>query len=345
MVQIFQVHSDTMDISQIISFHAPNKRYEIIDYSSNKMNVDYVNKKYPLFSIIIPNGQCVFTDITMELYKFKNIPNENTLYVVDPEENTYVLYDSSKFYVGRGKKINIWDEDISSNISSDISCNIEIKEKTFIESNVNMNLKKIIYETINFNLKPGKLINSFTINNYDKLYEKYGDIINDLIPYIENTEVDIKNRFNKMKVLKNVLSKDVCFWIINESEKKTWSDCKYPNYSTCVYIDNIPGVLNYVLFTCQYWIDHVRILYDMNIKLNIKDIFVAKNNDSQKRIEKCNDNSFIILNIQLNKNNESIIYNDDSIILEQGDMIVYNKKTVREKCNNYVLVLMIDYSV
>jgi len=83
----------------------------------------------------------------------------------------------------------------------------------------------------------------------------------------------------------------------------------------------------------------------MNIKLNIKNIFVAKNYGSQKRKEKCNDDSFIILNIQLNNKNESIMYNDDSIILEQGDMIVYNKKTVREKCNNYVLVLMIDYSI
>ena len=281
----------------------------------------------------------------MDAYKYKNIPNENTLYVVDAQENTYIVFDSSKFYTGKGIKINIWDED---NICEhDIKINI--KEKLWIDSSFNINLKKIIYEPINKLFPTGKLINSYIENDYNKLYEEHGKIIEDLIPYIENSQLDVNNRFNKMKVLKNVLSPDVCLWIINESEKQPWTDCKYSNYPICVSIEKIPGVLNYVLFTCQYWLEEVRILYDMYLKLNIKDIFVAKNNGSQKRIEKMNDDAFIILNIQLNskhsENENDIIYNNEKILLDQGDMIVYNKKTMRDKCNNYVLVLMIDFNI
>jgi len=340
MVELFTV--ETIDILQIISFHAPNKKYEIIDFSSNKMNVDYVKKKYPLLSIIIPSGQCIFTEITLDMYKYKNISNKNTIYVINPEENTYVLFDSSKFYCGKGTKINVYEEVDDNNIYNSLYI---ITEKSLIESESNINLKKIMYDQINFVLNPGKLSNSYNENNYSKLYETYGSIVDDLIPYIENNQIDTTNRFNRMKVVKNVISKDVCFWIINECEKQQWVDCKYLNYPICVSIEKIPGVLNYVLYTLNYWITHIKSLYEMNVKLNVKDIFIAKNNNSQKRIEKMNDDAFIVLNIQLDNMNNSIIYNNDSIQLEQGDMIVYNKTTLREKCNNYVLVIMIDFNL
>ena len=342
MVELFKVES--IDISQILSFHAENKKYEIIDYSSNKMNVDYVKKKYPLLSIIIPSGQCIFTEITMDMYKYKNISNKSTIYVINPEENTYILFDSSKFYCGKGTKINIYEEVDLSNVSSSNQSYIRENIQN-IEYESNINLKKIIYEPINFLLNPGKLLNTYNENNYNRLYETYGNIVDDLLPYIENNQIDTKNRFNRMKVVKNIISKDVCFWIMNECEKQEWIDCKYLNYPICVSIEKIPGVLNYVLYTFNYWIDHIKSLYEMNIKLNIKDIFIAKNNNSQKRIEKINDDAFIALNIQLDNMNNTIIYNNDSIQLEQGDMIVYNKKTLREKCNNYVLVLMIDFNL
>lgn len=340
MVELFTV--ETIDIFQIVSFHAPNKKYEIIDFSSNKMNVDYVKKKYPLLSIIIPSGQCIFTEITLDMYKYKNISNKNTIYVINPEENTYVLFDSSKFYCGKGTKINVYEEIDDNNIYNE---SYIITEKSLIESETNIDLKKIMYDQINFVLNPGKLSNLYNENNYTKLYETYGSIVDDLIPYIENNQIDSKNRFNRMKVVKNVMSKDVCFWIINECEKQQWIDCKYLNYPICVSIEKIPGVLNYVLYTFNYWITHIKSLYEMNVKLNVKDIFIAKNNNSQKRIEKINDDAFIALNIQLDDINNSIIYNNDSIQLEQGDMIVYNKKTLREKCNNYVLVIMIDFNL
>jgi len=194
MVELFTV--ETIYILQIISFHAPNKKYEIIDFSSNKMNVDYVKKKYPLLSIIIPSGQCIFTEITLDMYKYKNISNKNTIYVINPEENTYVLFDSSKFYCGKGTKINVYEEVDDNNIYNSLYI---ITEKSLIESESNINLKKIMYDQINFVLNPGKLSNSYNEDNYSKLYETYGSIVDDLIPYIENKEMNESNRFHRCR--------------------------------------------------------------------------------------------------------------------------------------------------
>jgi hypothetical protein len=146
---------------------------------------------------------------------------------------------------------------------------------------------------------------------------------------------------NRMKIINNVLSKDVCFWIINESDKQIHIDSIHSNYSDCVYIEKIPGVLNFVLFSCHYWLAEVKHLYNINLDLNIKEIFIAKNNFSQK-CKKTTDKSFITLNIQLNQTTEALNYNDSTILLNQGDMIVYNKNVNRDCGNNYVLVLMIE---
>jgi hypothetical protein len=79
----------------------------------------------------------------------------------------------------------------------------------------------------------------------------------------------------------------------------------------------------------------------MVLDLNVKEIFIAKNTDCQKNQGNVDD-SFIILNIQLNETSTPLNYNDDTILLNQGDMIIYNKKTMRDRANNYVLVLLIE---
>jgi len=333
MIKYYQVKEIT--IEKIVSFHGA-KRYEVIEYKSNKMNVDCVKKKYPLFSIMIPKGQCIFTNIDMEMYKYKNILSENTFYIVNPIEDGYVVFDSSKFYVGEGTKINIWD------IDSDSST--ENNELSFETIKMNLDLKKVMYSPIHIENKNTfvKVINKYIKTDYTSLYEKYGTIVDDLIPYIENKELDIGNRFNRMKVIQNVLSKDVCYWIMNECEKQVWDDCKHTNYSSCISIEKIPGVLNFVLYSCHYWLAEVKRIYDIELDLNIKEIFVAK--DGGQKRDKKNDEAFIILNIQLNETLEPLCYNDDSILLNQGDMIVYNKKTMRERGNNIALVLMIDFA-
>lgn len=336
MIKYYKV--DEIDINKIVSFHAPNKKYEIIEYNSNKMNVDCVKKKNPIISIIIPKGQCIFTEIDMEMYKYKNISDDNIFYIVNPLENTYVLFDSSKFYVGEGTKINIWDE----TIENDIDITFEPIELSFDEINMSHDLKKIMYLPITIkHEKSVKVKNIYAKIDYMRLYEKYGNIVDDLIPFIENKELEENNRFNRMKHVQNILSKDVCYWIMNECDKQEWSDCIYTNYDICVPIEKIPGVLNFVLYSCHFWLVEVMKLYDIQIPLNIVEIFIAKNDN--RICDKSSDDNLIILNIQLNETNIPIQYNNESVLLNQGDMFVYNKKTIREKSNNYVLVIMIDF--
>ena len=342
MVKYYQINE--MNIQQIVAYHAPNKKYEIIDYSSNKMNVDCIKKKYPIMSFMIPKGQCIFTEIDMDMYKYKNIGDENIFYIINPLENTYVLFDSSKFYVGEGTKINVWDEDIINPYQD-----IESQEIVFENKNMNLDLKKIMYLPINIEGLTSKVNNIYRKNNYDKLYEINGNLVDDIIPFIEDGEIKTTNRFNRMKIIQTVLSKDVCYWIMNEADKQPWGDCTHKNYSNFISIEKIPGVLNFVLYSCHYWIAEVKRIFDMNlINLNVKEIFIAKDEIRQtshqitSQKSKINDDSFIILNIQLNETTDGIFYDEDNILLNQGDMIVYNKKTIRERGNNYVLVLFID---
>jgi hypothetical protein len=287
----------------------------------------------------------------MDMYKYKNISDENIFYIVNPLENTYVLFDSSKFYVGEGTKINVWDEEIINPYHE-----IEPQEIVFENKNMNLDLKKIIYLPIDIEGLTSKVNNIYRKNNYEKLYETHGVIVDDIIPFIEDGEIKTTNRFNRMKMIQNVLSKDVCYWIMNEADKQKWVDCTHRNYSNCISIETIPGVLNFVLYNCHYWIVEVKRIFDMNlINLNVKEIFIAKDEIRQTSVtqnsmskpsanqkKKTNDDAFIILNIQLNENADGIFYNEDNILLNQGDMIVYNKKTNRERGNNYVLVLFID---
>jgi hypothetical protein len=330
--------TNKIDIPQIVSYHAPNKKYEVINFTSTKMNID----KNHFMTIMIPKKQCIFTEIDINGYKFKNIPDENMFYIIHPLENTYVVFDSSRFYVGEGIKINIYHENIeeieSQKDYEETDCQkIHIQEIELDEFKMSIDLKNIIYKTITITGPHGKIINSYKKDYI--LYEKYGAIADELKPYIENTPLQEGNRFLRMKVIENVLSQDVCHWIIHESEKQIWSDCVHTNYSSCISIEKIPAVLNFVLYACHYWLAEVKRIYDIEMMLNIKEIFVSKNTRNQI---KTNDNAFIILNIQLNQTYEPIEYNE-AILLKQGDMIVYNKKTLRTRGDNYALVVMVDF--
>jgi hypothetical protein len=206
---------------------------------------------------------------------------------------------------------------------------------------MNHDLKKIMYLPITINYDTSvKVINTYTKTDYTRLYEKYGNIVDDLIPFIENKELEKNNRFIRMKHVKNVLSKDVCYWIMNECDKQEWSDCIYSNYDMSISIEKIPGVLNFVLYSCHFWLVEVMKIYNIKIPLNIVEIFIAKNDNRTRK--KSSDDKLFVLNIQLNETEIPIQYDNQSILLNQGDMFVYNKKTIREKSNNYVLVIMID---
>jgi hypothetical protein len=205
------------------------------------------------------------------------------------------------------------------------------------------------------------MINNFEkLNCYEVLYKKYGKLADELFPIISETssEISESNRFKSCKIIKNILSKDVCYWIINECEKKEgFIESKYANYNKCIGIENIPGVMNYLLFIMNYWIIKISEIYNLeNTKIfNIKEMFISKSekDTNQTNVFNC-DKTFLTLNVAINDpidhNNSPLIFDDASMTLLHGDMIIYNGKKMRTndgivKGEKYTLVVFLELIV
>lgn len=331
--------NDQLDknIIELVSKHIDlsNNLIEYSNYESSKMGIDKNGKDH--FSVLIPNKKCIFTEIDLESFKYKNITDNNTFFVCMPDH--YMVFDGSKMYCGSGLKINVSGQFQIKQIN-ELNKFIELNEINQIYE-THIDFKKLLYEKvilIDIN-KTTKVYNSYKKIDYNDYYEKYGNVTDDLIPFIENKNLQENNRFLRKKLIQNVLSKDVCYWIMNECNRNVWNDCPHSNYSTYISIEKIPGVLNFVLFSCHYWLSEVNKLYDMNVKLNVKQIFISK--PTKVHTLKNTDDAHIILNIQLD--NEGIIDYGEKILMNQGDMFIYNKQTTRSN-GNYVLVLFVDFS-
>jgi hypothetical protein len=367
-----------------------------IETDNNTFKVDYnkKNKSYPLFSIItFLDENCnpiILTYIDMESYKYKEIADENQFLCFKPMKHTQIVFDSSKYYGfykmneynGRILKINIWDiqlENIPIYVSNAVcynNCNeigIELLQNNICYETVDYKnmINLFLYEDFTNIYILDNIIKKYadnsiiTINNTNKNYvdinylkEKYNDIADEIYPFVnKNNDIYIENnRFCKNKIVQNILSKDVCYWIINECENFEWGESNYINYNNYINIEKIPSILNFLLFVSNFWLIEIKKLYNCeNIKLNIYDIFVSKYTKEMIDNTKNIDNSFLTLTIYLNnstdyKNGEIIFENNEKIMINQGDMLIYNGKQLRTKGNvsdgvKYVLVLMIEIKV
>jgi hypothetical protein len=186
----------------------------------------------------------------------------------------------------------------------------------------------------------------------------YGDeLAKDIFPFVnkdDDTIIDSDNRFYKIKLMTDILSHEICYWIINESEKvKEWNPSPYKNYDNYLNIEKLPHILNFILYISNFWIVNINKLYDLNnknLRINIKDIFVSKYCKSNIDNDYYIDNSFLSLNIALNEITDftegEIKFDDlNKIKLNQGDSVIYSGKTERTKGSvsdgvKYVLVLL-----
>lgn len=315
------------------------------------------------------------------------IPSKNSQIVVDTSKyyGFYKINDKNS----RILKINIWDFDITSQIPlyiSENSANTEIvinNSSTISLLNIHTQYENVVYKNmIEFFLyeednkqifildnifkkyeKNSTILISNRANDYydiDILKEKYGDVAYDIAPFVNkftHDDYDIKsNRFYKNKIIQNILSKDICYWIINECEKVNFEISKYHNYNTYLNIEKMPSILNFLLFITNFWLLDIKKIYGCeNIAYNMYDIFVSKYTKDTVCLDKHQDNSFLTLNIYLNdiidyKDGE-IIFEDESekIHINQGDMLIYNGKKMRTNGSvsdgvKYILVIMIEVS-
>ena len=197
------------------------------------------------------------------------------------------------------------------------------------------------------------------------LTTKYGKNAEDLKPFISDEGADVamseNNRFNKNVVIRNLLSKDICYWIINETIKyNRWTvSSVYKNYSANLNVENIPAVLSYVLFVGNFWLQKIKEIYGVpEIDCNIKDIFISKYTKEENVVGVSwnKDNTFLSLNLQLNDGVDfqggEIKFSgggDDvcNYCLQQGEALIYNGK--KERTNGavvygekYVLVILVE---
>jgi len=395
-ISLFHMDNNNIDFNK--SLHNIEFSIENPD-NTFKIHYNRKNKKYPLLSIITfledNSNPIIFTDIDLESYKYKEISDDNELLCIKPRINTQIVFDSSKYFGfykaneinGKILKINIWDIKLdhklpmyTSNICTKYNLTyIEELQLDFVFENVFYKniINSLLYEdlcklhVLDNVIKKHAMNTMIVIKNVSSDYidisilkEKYGDIAEDIYPFInKNSDILIdveKNRFNRNKIVQNVLSKDVCYWIINECEKMEWNESKYSNYNTYINVKKIPSILNFLLFVSNFWLHEIKELYSCkNISLNITDVFVSKYTKNVISDAKTNDNSFLTLNIYLNdninyKDGEIVFSNDitngissEKIMINQCDMLIYNGKLLRTNGNvsggvKYILVFMLE---
>jgi hypothetical protein len=317
-------------------------------------------------------------------------PKKNSHIIFDGSNYYGILSNSSSS--GKYMKINIWNEKPSYHNYDNYHITSEANSR--ITSNSSLQLQKnygIIYETIydkddlfdrvlynDNDQKPfdkilsilnqtSDLVNTIMISikkefvtDLASLSIKYGPIAKDILPFFNNDVVfDDTNRFSRKKLINNTLVNYICYWIINESEKKTsWKPSLYKHYANTLSVEYIPPVLNFILFISNFWLTDIRNTYDIgnSVHLNIRDIFVSKYFNQEKDVVNTllddNDNSFFVINIQLSNQTDyiggDVLFEDgDLISTNQGDMLIHSGKKKRTSGGvtygeKYILVLIID---
>ena len=398
--KISKIDKNNMDecISNIVGFHIKNTQNE-----NSKINIEYSYMKYDeelkinnnsemlLFSLILffdNSLPMIFTNLNDESYKFKEIDNVSYSIII-PKENTYIIYDSLKYFgflnidknknnyvncvnvnvyinelcgsiINHDDKFSIIDDTLTIVEHNKSVANTEMNEKILYNTNVN-DTNDFINEVLNNTYEPGTIhYLKIHLNNdydYDYLLCKYGKIVNDIIDIQKNDVIDVGNRFFNYKIIQNILSKDVCYWIINESEKiNKWKKCEILEFEYEIDSEFISHVNNFIVYSLHFWLPHFKSVYDIpkNMKINIQSIFISKT-ENTKVLKKCEFDmkKYIVCVVQLNdicdfQGGEFSSDATNFIKLNQGDMLVRNNLTSYNKIDegvNYSLVFLLELNL
>jgi hypothetical protein len=373
--------NETLFTNYFIEFYCFNDE-------SNKLSIEYDKneKNYPLTSIVTilydNSSPFITTNIDVESYKYKEFPEESTIPIFITEKNIIFSFNSSFFHGiintktnKKYLKINVWDKEpkhVNYYINNSTVSNNDFEFETVIDYPVLREclIKTNIFESILYNNNFDDFssilskydiqtftkidINIGSLSNYSKLLDKHGDSFKDFLPFYTDSKIDENNRFYRNKLYNNILSRDVCYWIINEVEKQKWISKKYKNYGEYVNLDNVPSVLSFILYSLTFWISQFKKDYNfdkIDIHTDVSDIFVTKI-DNKSVIKSNIDDSFLTVILQLNDkldftNGDIVFENNEIIKMNQCDMFVHNGKSLKccEKTDDgikYLLVIMIN---
>ena len=311
---------------------------------------------------------------------FSNNDNENendnynhkTIYFKEPK--IINIKDNNKNLKTIYKKEHLFDYDFYENIFYNNKGKIELPSIVIQEIKNNLNAEISSNNNINNNVS---IYNYYFIDNYDEntvdlLKNKKFELINKQVETMRKIDCNkdnvnnylLCNRFIQRFTYKNIFSKNVCEWIINESElyantNNGWNRNKYEGNKITQYLqaDKLKSIFGFILFSFNDIFYKVKKSYCLteNITFNINDIFIIKNEKNiTHSIKKTTQNSFftmyVLLNDELSFKGGGISFDDGiSEFLNQGDLIIHSSKVKNSELEiyegkKYVLLAHIDLS-
>ena len=260
-------------------------------------------------------------------------------------------------------------------------------ENIFYNNKGKIELPSIVIQEIKNNLNKEINNNNVSVYNYiftdnydentvDLVKNKQIELINKQIVTMRKIDCNkdnvnnflLSNRFIQRFTYKNIFSKNVCEWIINESElyantNNGWNRKKNETNETSkltqyLEADKLKSIFGFILFSFNDIFNKVKKSYCLteNITFNINDIFIIKNEKNMSNaIKETTQTNFFTMYILLS--NPLVFkgggyYFDDGITeyLNQGDLIVHSNKVKNSELEiydgkKYVLVAHIDLSI
>ena len=325
-----------------ISFDG-TKYHGVVDIF-NKLNDNDNNFERPMLAINLWNKK----PLNIDYYNTNIFENIN-------------IFDKTDKIVKFEKNNLIKEIELEKNI-----LNFDFYEKMLYD-NKNFKIPKEIYELIkneidkfdNFIISCKNNITNIVIDNQSNISKLNQDISN-----ISIFDTDIYNRFIQRFTYKNIFSKNICEWIIFESEEYAknndgWTTRRHENYPTTdIQIENIKSIFNFILYSFNDIFNKIKKSYSLNDKIlfNITDLFVVKYNEKiQNKLDLHQDGSFLSINILLSDTKDfeggGTYFNDGlTVFLEQGDMVVHSGRVKHSglpvtKGSRYILVAFINLKI
>lgn len=321
----------------VSKFHLKRKGFDKTNYkiefgiteiSKLTTGYDNANHQRPFLSIVSflssDNYPIIFLNLDYDAYKYKEILDENSVFVALPDAHTHIVHDGLNIFGTlkpssdkniRYLLINIFESDLFKSdalrsyssgrdiVGGDKSNNLQINliqnEKSFVKDLFCPNwLEYLLYDDENSynNKRCRTLINkivqsadesikTFVIklkynNTFDYLdvVNKLGNAADDIYPFL-NTEFTLypNNRFYQPKLIRNMLSSDICEIILKESiSSKNWQSSKYANYYRLVGAAGLPITKNVIFPLLKGWKRFIKNIYDLKLNIYCKKLFVSE---------------------------------------------------------------------
>lgn len=247
--------------------------------------------------------------------------------------------------------------------------------------------EKMLYDKKNFTIPQeiSELVkNEFNeFNNFKITYKKcddsltekksnFSNMVKDIntINTIDNSnnKIDIQdvfyNRFIQRFSYNKLFSKNVCEWLIFESEQYAknnggWTTRRHESYPTTdIPLEKIKSIFNFVLFSFSDIFNKIKKSYSFTeeVSFNIKDLFIVKYDEQmQNKLDLHHDGSFLSINILLSDTKDfeggGTYFNDGlTVFLEQGDVLVHSGKVKHSglpitKGTRYIMVAFVTIEV